>query len=131
MEHHRGVCYNSSMTGDFVILHHTDFGEPHFDVMFAVGDVLRTWQVPADPRELPVGQSLSATALPDHRIAYLTYEGPISRNRGCVERMLAGTYDSDGWEAETICLELDGGACCQTVTLMGDGSGGWCWRREA
>ncbi len=125
------MCYNSSMTGDFVILHHTDYGEPHFDVMFAVGGVLRTWQLSADPRDLPIGQSLVAAALPDHRIAYLTYEGPISRDRGFVERLLAGTYEADGWAGETICIELDGGACCQTVELAGDEAGVWRWQRQA
>jgi hypothetical protein len=119
------------MTGDFVILYHTEYGQPHFDVMFAVEGVLRTWQLSADPRDLAVGQSLAANALPDHRTAYLTYEGPVSRDRGFVERVLAGTYDADGWDGQSICLELDAGSCCQTVTLAGDDAGQWCWQRQA
>jgi hypothetical protein len=131
MEHHRRLCYNRSMTGDFVILHHTDYGEDHFDVMFAVGGVLRTWQLLSDPREIPVGDSISASPLPDHRLAYLSYEGPVSRDRGFVERLVAGTYEADGWESETICVELDTGPCCQTVNLHVDESGTWRWQRQA
>lgn len=36
--------------------------------------------------------TLTAIALPDHRSRYLDYEGPISDDRGSVEREFAGTF---------------------------------------
>lgn len=35
----------------------------------------------------------AATRLPDHRHRYLTYEGPISNDRGHVKRILQGSFD--------------------------------------
>jgi len=62
----------------------------HFDLMLEVGGVLRTWSVP----ELPApGKLIHAEALPDHRLAYLDYEGPVSGNRGNVSRVDEGEYE--------------------------------------
>jgi DNA polymerase Ligase (LigD) len=62
----------------------------HFDLMFEAGGGLRTWSIP----ELPVqGQFIQAEALPDHRLAYLDYEGPVSDNRGSVSRVDEGEYE--------------------------------------
>ncbi len=53
--------------------------------------VLSTWAIP--PQLLPP-QSFACTGkrLPDHRIAYLDYEGPVSNNRGTVRCVDRGTY---------------------------------------
>ena len=74
----------------FVVLHHTGIESPHFDLMFenrAGGDLntLRCmhWPVTAPTQVVP---------LPMHRAAYLSYEGPISNQRGSVVRVAAGTY---------------------------------------
>ena len=84
-------------TPRFVVLHHspvtpTDGRAEHFDWMFQVGDTLRTWATEpltsfAEPLEL------AARQLPDHRLHYLEYEGEISKGRGSVRRILAGTFD--------------------------------------
>lgn len=77
----------------FVILHHElppghERGT-HFDLMLEMGGVLRTWSLP----ELPeVGKVIQAEALPDHRLAFLEYEGPVSGNRGTVSRVEEGEY---------------------------------------
>jgi len=42
----------------------------------------------------------AATRLPDHRPRYLTYEGPISNDRGHVKRILQGSFD---WVKATEC----------------------------
>lgn len=71
----------------------------HYDLMFDVGDVLRTWAV-AEAPDSPVEQA--AEALPDHRREYLAYEGPVSGNRGEVARWDEGTYEIDRTDSEYI-----------------------------
>jgi hypothetical protein len=78
----------------FVILRHEmppghDRGT-HFDLMLEQKGMLRTWSLP----ELPAaGKVIQAEALPDHRLAYLECEGPVSRNRGSAYRVDEGEYE--------------------------------------
>jgi hypothetical protein len=96
----------------------------HFDLMLEAGGVLRTWSLP----ELPVpGQLIQAEALPDHRLAYLDYEGPVSDNRGSVRRVDEGEYevlaDSSGlWD-----VHLAGKVLRGTLELrqVADAPGQW------
>ncbi|EMI54619.1 hypothetical protein [Rhodopirellula sallentina] len=37
---------------------------------------------------------IEATLLPDHRVRYLDYDGEVSGNRGCVQRLVTGTYET-------------------------------------
>jgi hypothetical protein len=71
-----------------VVLHHTGVDTPHFDLMYesAPGEHLTTLRCPNWPPEL--GDLL--IELSDHRREYLTYEGPVSQNRGTVRRVAAG-----------------------------------------
>ncbi|TWU06124.1 hypothetical protein [Stieleria varia] len=78
----------------------------HWDWMFQTGDVLRTWAT--DPiagladaveccdeagAERPALSGVNvAQRLADHRIAYLTLEGDIGRQRGTVRRILSGVF---------------------------------------
>lgn len=77
----------------FVIHLHTGHGPPHYDLMFQFGEALATWRVATSPGDLEPGESVPATQLPDHRLAYLTYEGPVSRGRGHVRRVDTGTFE--------------------------------------
>ncbi len=43
-------------------------------------------------RPVVCGQWIDAERLPDHRMMYLDYEGPVSRDRGTVKRLTGGTY---------------------------------------
>lgn len=54
------------------------------------GDVLKAWRLLDD---FACGTWLAAETLPDHRMIYLNYEGPISRDRGTVSRLAAGTFE--------------------------------------
>ena len=59
--------------------------------MLEYGGKLATWQLdrgPQSPADLP----LPARRLADHRSAYLTYEGEISRGRGRVRRVDEGQH---------------------------------------
>ena len=69
----------------FAVLSH-DHPVPHFDLLIEQGDVCRTWRLAREPGERPV----AAEAIADHRPHYLTYEGPVSGNRGRVTRWDAG-----------------------------------------
>ncbi len=74
----------------FVILRHTGVPTPHYDLMIesAPGSPLLTWRVLTPPEAWT--RLLTAARLPDHRAAYLNYEGPISAGRGAVRRIDTG-----------------------------------------
>lgn len=78
----------------FVVLRHETPPEyargPHWDLMLEAGGVLRTWALAQAPDAVP---EQLAEALNDHRLAYLDYEGPISRERGSVTRWDRGVYE--------------------------------------
>lgn len=109
----------------FVLLRHEcppSYQKPsHWDFMIEWQGVLRTW----DLRELPsawagpIGQpfgkpspspspSVKAIELPDHRLAYLDLEGPLSGGRGTVCRCDHGTYDLLESSDTLIALDLKG-----------------------
>ncbi|MCP4812532.1 MAG: hypothetical protein GY888_08490, partial [Planctomycetaceae bacterium] len=78
----------------YVILYHqqhsTDTDLTHWDLMLEKDGLLRTWKIQQQPAP---GEQLTAIPLPDHRIAYLEYEGPISDDRGTVSQFDSGTYE--------------------------------------
>jgi hypothetical protein len=72
----------------YVVLHHTGVPDPHFDLMYEAGPgaPLITYRAPA----WPVAAPTEVERLPDHRPAYLDYEGPVSDGRGDVRRVERG-----------------------------------------
>lgn len=74
----------------FVLLEHRRGHEVHWDLMLEQPNgELRTWALPARP---PWSGWRTAEELPPHRSLYLTYEGPISGNRGHVKRIDRGVH---------------------------------------
>jgi hypothetical protein len=86
--------------------------------MLEADGVLWTWEL----RELPATwaralgcetagatDSVPATRLADHRLAYLDYEGPVSGGRGSVTRVACGEFE---WHAHL--------PECVEVVLQGD-----------
>ena len=67
----------------FVVLEHVRPEDRHWDLMLESGDALATWALKHSPDS---AQPIAAEQLPDHRLAYLDYEGPISGGRGAVTR---------------------------------------------
>lgn len=67
------------------VLKHEGVPEPHYDVLFETspGSELATWRASRWPLE--PGDYLVRAA--DHRAIYLAYEGPISGDRGAVQRV--------------------------------------------
>jgi hypothetical protein len=73
----------------FVILRHESPRGLHWDFMLETGSTLKTWALDHAP---DAGGPINATALADHRLAYLNYEGPVSGHRGTVTRWDQGLY---------------------------------------
>ena len=82
-----------TMRRAFVIHIHEGYGRLHYDLMLAHGDALATWELLSCPVGMKVGEALPARKLPDHRTAYLDYEGPVSGERGSVSRLERGSYE--------------------------------------
>jgi len=80
-----------------VILQH-DHPFPHLDLLMQDGDVLKAWRLLDDFR---CNAWLAAEALPDHRLKFLDYEGPISGDRGTVSRLADGTFEPIAHESST------------------------------
>lgn len=85
----------------FVLLHHVISDKEHFlsdtehwDLCLDLGETLATWRISRDPRTTPDKKTHNwpARRIVDHRRAYLEYEGPISGNRGEVQRVDQGTW---------------------------------------
>ena len=114
------------MANAFVILAHTGHGAEHYDLMLERAGALATWQLTCLPASLEPGRALPARKLPDHRTAYLDYEGPVRGGRGSVRRAAGGTYEAllvepDCW---VIRLASEGGALMLELRRAGSG-GRW------
>lgn len=72
----------------FAILEH-DHPVLHWDLLLEDGPACRTWRLSSPPHE---GATLAAEALPDHRLMYLDYEGPVGGDRGTVTRWDSGRF---------------------------------------
>jgi hypothetical protein len=73
----------------FAVLQH-DWPEPHSDVLWEDGPVLKAWRVFGEFRP---GTALAAERNFDHRLMYLDYEGPLSGDRGSVTCWDRGTFE--------------------------------------
>ena len=112
----------------YVILRHEGSAEHkpgvHWDLMLEWGGTLRTWALAEEP--IP-GRSIAAEALPEHRLLYLDYEGPISGNRGTVTRWDAGEFELVSESSLSLAVTLCGDRLHGLVTLerLSDSSRDW------
>jgi len=72
----------------FAILEH-DHPILHWDLLLEHGPACRTWRL-ATP--LDGDETIAAEELPDHRLLYLDYAGPVGGNRGKVTQWDAGSF---------------------------------------
>ena len=107
----------------------------HWDFMLEREKFLWTWQLQELPKlwwialggvtsnfaEQATG-AICAIRLMDHRLAYLDYEGPISRNRGTVTRCDEGTYSMVSQTKERLEIQLAGNQLQSRVVLEPDTS---------
>jgi len=83
--------------------------------MLQCGEVLRTWALPVEPT---AGATMTAAALPDHRLDYLDYEGPLTHDRGTVARVDAGSYEIERESDAELVVRLDGAKLVGRATLV-------------
>lgn len=88
----------------FALLTH-DFPIPHWDFLLEGSESCRTWRLLDEPGP---GRTVRAEAIADHRRHYLTYEGPVSGDRGTVARWDAGTFEWIVNEGDRVEVELTG-----------------------
>jgi hypothetical protein len=106
----------------FVILIH-DHPFLHWDLLVRSGDVLRSWRLLESPERWQfnaLSASLSAEAIANHRLAYLDYEGPVSRERGQVVRWDHGAAEWLIDEVGAIRWRLDGDKLVGELSLDRD-----------
>ena len=94
--------------------------------------LLWTWAIPANPLDQPLPLECVAERLPDHRAAYLDYEGPISGNRGQVKQVASGSYEVVSCsecriELRVQCSDGDG-TCCDEPFLVSLKRRGEIWK---
>ncbi|MEM9352299.1 MAG: DNA polymerase ligase N-terminal domain-containing protein [Planctomycetota bacterium] len=98
----------------------------HWDLMLESDGVLRTWELLTLPegwlRGLPSGdpsapETVPARQLPDHRLHYLDYQGPISGGRGEVRRVARGPLEWRLLSERELAAELKGDRLVGTVRL--------------
>jgi hypothetical protein len=114
----------------FVLLRHTcphGYVKPsHWDFMLEADDQLMTWEL----RELPAawggsgGATTNVIRLPDHRLAYLDYEGTVSGDRGSVHRIASGTFEMVEHTEHKIRAMLNSPTICGVIELI-DAGGDW------
>ena len=108
----------------FVVLEH-DHPTLHWDFMLEWGTSLRTWRLDRIPAE---AATLNAVALPDHRLVYLDYEGPVTRNRGSVARVASGTFEVLSGTSDSLTVRLSGELLSGVAIVTSADSGSFEWQ---
>ena len=90
--------------------------------MLEARGVLRTWRLSAPPK---AGVAIAATASFDHRAIYLDYEGPVSGNRGAVQRWDAGDFVWQSDTPERVAVRLAGRRLNGLAILETCAAGDW------
>jgi hypothetical protein len=91
----------------YVILRHEGIDDPHFDLMLETkpGSELLSARL----SEWPITKLTLVGRAPEHGRAYLEYEGPVSKGRGTVTRVKAGTCRFEMDQDDVMWVRLDDG----------------------
>jgi hypothetical protein len=108
----------------FAVLRHDSPQRLHWDFLLEMGNTLKTWALPQAPES---GAEMTCKALPDHRLAYLEYEGPVSGQRGSVTRWDQGTYRILRQSDSELAVELAGQKLAGQVILERSPQGADRW----
>jgi len=98
----------------FVILTH-NHPVLHWDFMLEQGESLRTWRLSAEPNS---PGEIFAEPLSNHRLEYLDYEGPVSRDRGEVTQWDRGEYEVIEESPDRLSVQLHGKKLKGRTTLQ-------------
>jgi hypothetical protein len=82
--------------------------------MLETPEALATWALAKPP---DASAAIAAESLPDHRMAYLEYEGPISDGRGSVTRWDRGTYQLQQNDLDELAGVVAGEILIGEITL--------------
>jgi len=117
----------------FVLLEHSQPHQTHWDLMFepapspeSPGSKLITFCIPINPN-LWTEKPLSCEKIADHRPVYLTYEGPLTGNRGQVRRVDQGTYDPIEITNHKWLVSVQGSILTGRILLEGPKPAMDCW----
>jgi hypothetical protein len=94
----------------------------HWDFMVESGEVLRTWALAEEPA---ADRAICAQRLPDHRLAYLDYEGPISNGRGSVARVDRGECSIAEDSPGKLVLDVFGEHLCGRIEIETAAAESW------
>ncbi|MEM8758469.1 MAG: hypothetical protein AAGF47_11895 [Planctomycetota bacterium] len=114
-----------------VLRHEVPDGSAHFDLLLdtaaAEAGPLMTFRCHRRP-DVPQAAPWLAERLPPHRRVYLTYEGPVSGDRGRVSRVASGraVVDAGGVDAQELTLRLI--TPSGVVLVRGRRLDAACWR---
>lgn len=117
----------------YVILTH-DYPFLHWDLMLEdpSQEGLCTWRLHKEPNrencDRTCMQIIPAEQLSDHRKDYLTYEGPVSNNRGSVSQWDSGTYELLSEENGSLEIEFDGIHLQSVFHLIRNGNNPQAWQ---
>jgi hypothetical protein len=98
----------------FAILQHDSPSGAHWDFLLEMDGSLKTWALSSMPE---VNTEIACRPLPDHRMVYLEYEGPISGDRGSVTRWDAGTFVIERESDTEIVVVLQGAKLCGQAAI--------------
>jgi hypothetical protein len=107
----------------YVILEH-DHPHLHWDLMLETRCVLRTWRLDKPPC---AHESSKATAIGDHRLAYLDFEGKLTNNRGTVKRWDAGTFEGAAFDGNLVRLQIKGNRLIGNLELARQDADEWAF----
>ncbi len=135
----------------FVLLRHEfpagDARASHWDLMLEHEGRLRTWALASLPESWrgvlggpaastggcgggrdgtsSFGPDVQAQRLPDHRLTYLHYEGPVSRGRGHVKQCDTGTYELLSEEPSHLDVNICGSRLTGRISLRRTADSHW------
>jgi len=111
----------------FAILTH-DHPFLHWDFLLECGSSCRTWRLLHKPEGLG---KIPAESLPEHRLMYLDYEGPVSGDRGGVTAWDTGTFEWMKERSDFVEVRLIGQKLTGIVRLVQINETSWIWESHS
>jgi hypothetical protein len=94
-----------------VVLEHTKAGQVHYDWLLTDPDdpqgLLWTARVPCHPRQWLAQRHWLLEPIHPHHRRYLTWQGPLTGDRGCVTRVDEGRFTPIVWQNGPTLIDLE------------------------